>query len=115
MNIWTEQGNIGNYFTCICLHTKDINSLHLKSNETSLVINILYSVCSTRLALACSNTQRMRCTPALPAGVTAPQVILASQPLSLADIQMVLFISTVNLQYSIANKNIVKMAVFLSC
>ena len=31
----------------------------------------------------------MRSTPALPAGVAAPQVILASQPPSLADIQMV--------------------------
>ena len=38
----------------------------------------------------------MRSTPALPAGVAAPHVILASQPPSLADIQMVLllFIST---------------------
>ncbi len=53
------------------------------------IINALLCFCSTRLTLACSSTQRIRTHPPLPAGVAAPQVVLASQPVSLADIHLV--------------------------
>ena len=44
---------------------------------------------STRLAIVCNNSQRLKTTAVLPNGITSPQATLSAQPLSIADIQLV--------------------------
>lgn len=44
---------------------------------------------SNRVAVACASSHKFRAGPALPQGVAAPQVVLAANAVSLADIQLV--------------------------
>ncbi|ELU12803.1 hypothetical protein CAPTEDRAFT_164003 [Capitella teleta] len=44
---------------------------------------------SNRLAVACANSPRHHGQPHLPVGVAAPQMALAAQPITLADIQLI--------------------------
>lgn len=99
MNIWTELDSTGRFLSYASSSDKSIPSQrkllfhvvivmfhHFHTCHSFYIIASLYS---NRLSIACANSHRRRGHPPLPVGVAAPQVVMAAQPLSMADIHLV--------------------------